>query len=88
MLAGQGDLSKCSPEFKQVLIKYLGMPEWAFNMKALDVVTELSDIAKNLEEGDIIMDDINGYGKIKISKYDGNKFDFEIIKDYSSNKIK
>ena len=88
VLAGNGDLSKCSNEFKQVLIEHLGMPEWAFNMKALDVVTELSDIAKNLEEGDIIMADIKGYGKIKISKYDGNKFDFEIIKDYSSNKIK
>lgn len=29
-VASQGDLSKCTPEFKQVLIDF-GMPEWRFN---------------------------------------------------------
>ncbi|MBQ4115253.1 hypothetical protein IJD34_07610 [bacterium] len=79
VLAGQGDLSKCSPEFKQVLIEHLGMPEWAFNMKALDVVTYLSNSAKNLSAGDVKVIEVPNYGKLEITKYDGNKFDYKII---------
>ena len=79
VLAGQGDLSKCSPEFKQVLIEHLGMPEWVFNMKALDVVTYLSNSAKNLSAGDVKVIEVPNYGKIEITKYDGNKFDYKII---------
>ena len=31
-VASEGDLSKCSPEFKQALIDF-GMPEWEFDLK-------------------------------------------------------
>ena len=79
VLAGQGDLSKCSPDFKQVLIEHLGMPQWTFNMKALDVVTYLSNSAKNLSAGEVKVIKVPNYGKIEITKYDGNKFDYKII---------
>jgi hypothetical protein len=34
-VATEGDMSKYSPEFKDILIK-LGMPEFAFNLKVID----------------------------------------------------
>lgn len=35
-VAAEGDLSKCSPEFRQVLIDF-GMPKWAFNLDKADI---------------------------------------------------
>lgn len=34
-VTAQGDLSKCSPKFKEYL-KAIGMPDWVFNIKKLD----------------------------------------------------
>lgn len=38
-VAAEGDLSRYSPEFKEILIK-LGMPEFVFNLKVLNPVVE------------------------------------------------
>ena len=36
-VAAEGDMSKYSPEFKQMLIDF-GMPEWMFNMKPKNIL--------------------------------------------------
>ena len=38
-VAAEGDMSKYSPEFKELLIK-MGMPEWQFNMKHFDPMVD------------------------------------------------
>ena len=43
-VAAEGDLSKCSPEFRQVLIDF-GMPKWVFNLDKVDI----SEVRPNTE---------------------------------------
>jgi len=38
-VASEGDMSKYSPEFKEMLIDF-GMPEWMFNMKSRDEISQ------------------------------------------------
>lgn len=46
-VAAEGDYSKYSPEFKELLVK-LGLPKWMFNMKAMDNVnTDLNIYTNN-----------------------------------------
>lgn len=83
VLAAQGDLSKCSKEFKDVLINNLGMPEWAFKLKPLKIATELSSTVKDLNAGDVVVKEFNDYGRIEITKYDENKYDYKLLDNKS-----
>lgn len=49
-VAAEGDMSKYSPEFKDILIK-LGMPEFAFNLKVIDEnIQERASIMEIVQE--------------------------------------
>ncbi|MFI3300586.1 MAG: hypothetical protein R3Y28_04110 [Candidatus Gastranaerophilales bacterium] len=75
----EADLSKCSPEFKEVLINHLGMPEWAFNLKTADVIKGFIETSSSLKEGEVVTKYFEGYGNIEVTKYDGNKYDYKIV---------
>ncbi len=81
VIAGCGDLNKCSAEFKDVLVNKLEMPEWIFNLKQSSITKEIADTAAELNAFETCEKEFENYGRIKITKYDDNRFDFVRIKN-------